>query len=160
AMHLCADAKLTRSCTMASMIYRRGSDFFHATGGGPPFPAFVFGAPNGDFTSFPQLSFNVLAGAGPHVPPWFVSAHVWTYAAGTYVQDFERLLQGGQSYDPRHAAVPGLILMGALDPNPAPGDTADLAAAYGSLGGGRATIQVIEGGSHIVRLDAPPRGNR
>lgn len=161
AAQLCADAALARSCTMTSMIYHRGSDFFNAGVGGPQFQALIFGAPEGYFTSFPELYFNVLAGASPEMASWFLGTQLGRYAAGLYAQDFERLFANGASYDPRRAAVPGLLVMGEFDPNPAPGDTAELAAAYGSLGhAGPARVAVIAGGTHIVRLDAPPRGAR
>lgn len=158
AMHLCADPTLARSCTMASMIYKQGSEFFTATVGGPEFQGFVFGAPSGYFTTFPELYFNVLAGASPELAAWFLSTQGGRYSAGTYVQDFERLLGDGTSYDPRHAAVPGLVLMGENDPNPAAADADQLAADYGSLGGGTATVEVVPGGTHIFRLDAAPQG--
>lgn len=159
AAHLCADATLFRSCTLAWMIYRDGSDFFDAIVGGPGFQQFIASSPGGYFTTFSELYFNVLAGASPELAAWFLATQNGTYAAGPYAQDFERLFAGGGSYDPTRAAVPGLVIMGELDPNPAAGDTAALAAAYGAAtGAGPATIAVIPGGTHIARLDAAPRG--
>lgn len=161
AAHLCADAALFRSCTLASMIYRDGSDFFDAIVGGPGFQQFIASSPGGYFTTFSELYFNVLAGATPELAAWFLATQNGVYAAGPYVQDFERLFAGGGSYDPTRAAVPGLVIMGELDPNPAPGDTAALAAAYGATtGAGPAEVAIIPGGTHIARLDAPPGGSQ
>jgi len=97
---------------------------------------------------------------------WFIPSQIGRYAAGTYLDDFDRLFDGGARYDPTHARVPGLLIRGELDPNNAVDDVLDLAAAYGSNAQGHghhsspADVVVIPGGSHIVRVDAAPRGNQ
>lgn len=159
AMHLCANKTVVRSCVAASMIYKTGSEFFNAAFNSPFFREFILGSPDGYFYTFPEAYFNVLAGASPDVRDWYLSTQIGRYANGLYKQDYERLYNGGNSYNPTFAAVPGLIIRGELDPNNSIEDVQALANAYGSaVGAAPAEIKVIAGGSHIVRLDAPPRG--
>ncbi|MFO0618634.1 MAG: hypothetical protein U0414_38940 [Polyangiaceae bacterium] len=162
AMQLAADNSRVRSCVAASMIYKTGSDFFNAVFNSPEFKGFLFGSPDGYFQTFPGAYFNVVAGASPEVANWFINTQVGRYAAGTYKEDYERLFEGGDSYDPTHARVPGLLIRGELDPNNSIDDVVALANAYGSAvhhhGPGPAEVAVIERGSHIVRIDAAPRG--
>ncbi len=49
------------------------------------------------------------------------------------------------------AEVPGLVIIGALDPFPAPGDSAALAADWG----GGATLVSIANSFHVPRIEAP-----
>jgi hypothetical protein len=56
--------------------------------------------------------------------------------------------------DPSGGAVPALFLQGGSDLVALPGDSAALAADYGSVGGGHADAVTIAGGSHFVRYDA------
>ena len=49
------------------------------------------------------------------------------------------------------ALVPGLVIIGGLDPFPAPGDSAELAAEWG----GGAGLVVIPGAHHVPRIEAP-----
>lgn len=168
AMQMAADSTRVRSCVAASMIWKTGSDFFNAAFNSPEFKAAVFGSPDGYFQTFPELYFNVLAGATPALASWFTSSQVGRYASGTYQQDFDRLFAGGSWYDPTKAEVPGLLIRGEFDPNNPFSDVVALANAYGSApahGFGHHTtgpmdIAVIEGGSHIVRVDAAPRGTQ
>ena len=53
--------------------------------------------------------------------------------------------------DAPSAVVPGLVITGELDPFPAPGDSAELAADWG----GGADLVVIEGAHHVPRIEAP-----
>ncbi len=53
--------------------------------------------------------------------------------------------------DAAAAEVPGLVIIGALDPFPAPGDPAELAADWG----GGADLVLIEGSFHVPRIEAP-----
>lgn len=168
AMQMAADSTRVRSCVAASMIWRTGSDFFNAAFNSPEFKGAVFGAPDHYFQTFPELYFNVLAGAAPDMAAWFTSTQVGRYAAGTYKEDFDRLFAGGAFYDPTKAEVPGLLIRGENDPNNPLSDVVALANAYGSNPAhgwghhttGPAEIAVIEGGSHIVRVDAPPIGTQ
>lgn len=156
AMHLCSDRTAFRSCTVASMLYKTGSDFFMAVA--PFFEAFIVSSPDGYFQSFPDSYFNVLVGSPTTVRDWYLSTQIGRYASGLYRQDFDRVLRGGPSYDPRNAAVPGLILRGQFENLSPTSDTDHLATDYGSIGGGHATVTVIPGGNHIMRLDAAPVG--
>jgi pimeloyl-ACP methyl ester carboxylesterase len=157
ASHLCADQTRFRSCVMVSMLYKTGSEFFNQIA--PFFEAFLLSSPDGYFISFPESYFNVLLGASPDVSEWYLSTQLGRYAAGTFKQDFDRMFSGGPSYNPTHAAVPGLIIRGEFDPNNYIEDIQELASDYGSVGGGGpAEIAVIPGGTHIVRLDAAPIG--
>lgn len=167
AMQMAADSSRIRSCVAASMIYKTGSDFFNVVFNSPEFKGFLFGAPDKYFQTFPEAYFNVLAGASPEVSTWFLGTQVGRYAAGTYQEDFDRLFEGGDSYDPTNAKVPGLLIRGELETNNPMSDVVALANDYGSKarshghghhGPDPAEIAVIDGGSHIVRLDAAPRG--
>lgn len=156
ATHLCADRRAFRSCTVSSMLYKTGSDFFYQVA--PFFEAFLLSSPDGYFQSFSDSYFNVLMGSPPEVRDWYLATQIGRYASGLYRQDFDRVLRGGPSYDPRNAAVPGLIIRGEFETNNPLSDTQQLAADYGSLGGGRATFTIVPNGTHILRLDAAPVG--
>jgi len=163
AMQLAADPTRVRSCIAASMIYKTGSDFFNFVFNSPEFQGALFGAPDKYFETSAPIYFNVLLGATPELSAWFLQTQIGRYASGTYQQDFDRLFSGGAYYDPTNAAVPGLLIRGEADPNNAIEDVQALANAYGSHhpgpnGPGPASIAVISGGDHIVRLDAAPRG--
>lgn len=56
--------------------------------------------------------------------------------------------------DPTGGAVPALFIQGGDDLVALPGDSAAMAAAYGTIGGGSATAVTIAGGTHFLRFDA------
>jgi len=161
ALQLCASATLTRSCTASSMIYRTGTDFFNAVFGSPEFRAFLLSSPNGYLTTNADTYFNIVAGATPEIADWVRTTQPGPYAVGQFIEDFNL-----PSYDPTHAAVPGLIIRGEFDQNVPLSDSIELANAYGSATGtppaqvaiSPAELVPIPNGTHIVRLDSPPRG--
>jgi pimeloyl-ACP methyl ester carboxylesterase len=153
ATQLCASADRIRSCTVASAYYRTGTAFFNSVFGNPQFRAMIMNAPNGYLTTTPDMYFNILVASPPDVAAWTRATQPGRYAAGLLLQDLNL-----PSYDPTHAAVPGLIIRGELDQNFPLSDTMELASLYGSaVGAGPARIAIIQGGSDAVRVDMPPR---
>ena len=154
AMVMCGDKTRFRSCVALSMLYKTGSDFFYQIA--PFFEALILSQADGYFVSTPESYFNVVAGSPPAVRDWYTTTQVGSYAAGLYKQDFDRVLRAGNSYDPRHAAVPALIIRGQNETNNPLSDSQQLVTDYGALGGGHAELTVVPNGSHILRLDSVP----
>jgi pimeloyl-ACP methyl ester carboxylesterase len=154
AAQVCAFGQIVRSCTLASMIYRTGTEFFNNTFGSPAFQAFILSQPNGYLITTPEIYFNITAASPPDVTSWIIANQPGPYALGLVVQDFHL-----PSYDPTRAAVPGLIIRGQFDQNVPLSDTIELSNDYGSAAGaGPAAVVEIAGGTHAVRVDIPPRG--
>jgi pimeloyl-ACP methyl ester carboxylesterase len=150
---LCARDDLTRSCTMSTMLYQSGTDFFNETFGSPGFQQFILSLPNGYFDTVADNYDILLAGSDPAVSAWYQSTQPGAYAMGTTVANFSL-----PSYDPTRARVPGLVIRGEDDQNFPLSDTQALAAAYGSAGGvsGGAELVVIPGALQIPRLEPSP----
>jgi len=158
AMQLCADEARVRSCTVSSMVFENGTEFFNAFFLSPFFQALIFGAPNGYLDITPDLYFNVLAAAPPDVASWVLANQPGRYSMGMVA---ESLIEMPSGYEPRNARVPGLIIRGEHDQNAPPSDTDALAAAYGSAAGaGPAEVVVIPGALMIPRIEAPPHNEQ
>ena len=158
AMPLCGEPQRVRSCTVASMLYRTGTEFFNAVFNSPEFRAFILGSPNGYLTTVPDTYFNIVAAASPDMATWVRDTMPGPYAAGMLVED---LNTNFGMLDPTGARVPGLVIRGEHDQNVPPSDTEELAAAYGSLhGAGPARLVAIPGGGHAARIEPQPRGQQ
>ncbi len=154
ASQLCADDARIRSCTLSSMLYKQGTDFFNAFFLSPQFRALIFGTPNGYLDTTPELYFNVLAAAPPEVAAWVTANQPGRYSMGLVA---ESLIENPSGYDPTRARVPALIIRGEFDQNAPASDTEVLAAAYGSAGGAApAQIVTIPGALMLPRIEAAP----
>ena len=154
ASQLCVDDTRIRSCTLSSMLYKTGTDFFNSFFLSAQFQALIFGAPQGYLYIPPDLYFNVLAAAPPEVAAWVRANQPGRYSMGLVA---ESLIEMPSGYDPTLARVPALIIRGEFDQNAPASDTQVLAAAYGSRSGaGPAAVVTIAGALMLPRIEAPP----
>ncbi len=148
AADLCANASLTRSCVMASMIYNNASDVGNATFRSPEFRALLDSLPNGYLPTWPDFYMQFV-----YASPAAVQTFTFATQPGMYSVAPEYAVFELPFFDPTNARVPGLILRGELDPNQPLSDTQELARDYGRRG---AELVVIAGGGHVPRVNAPP----
>jgi pimeloyl-ACP methyl ester carboxylesterase len=152
ATELCADGRAVRSCVLTSMLYVEGTDFFNSVFLDPGFVWFLTNQPDGYLDVGPELYFNILARMSPEVAAATLDTQPGVYAMGPVVVG----LSGLPWFDPTRAAVPGLIIQGTEDSIATQADADLLAAAYGSVGGGEATVARIEGAGMIPRTEPAP----
>lgn len=151
AAELCADAKRVRSCVMSSMTYQQLTPFAEAVFLDPDFIGFLMSQPNGYLDVTPDFYFNIIARANPDVAAAVLGTQPGVYAVGPFLEILDR-----PSFDPTRAAVPGLVIQGTEDNVGTQADSDILAAEYGAVGGGNATVVRIEGGGHIPRIEPAP----
>ncbi len=148
AAELCADAGLTRSCVLASMIYRTGSDLARATFLNPGFRGFLDSIPDGYLPTFPGFYMPFVSASEPAVQDFTFATQPGRYALAPEYAVFELPF-----FDPTRARVPGLVVQGELDPNQPRSDTEQLAREYGRHG---ARLTLIASAGHVPRVEAPP----
>ena len=113
----------------------------------PELEAFVRASPNGywepDF-----LDLTLAFSPNQELRDYVLATQPGVYPTGPILQfwDFPQPI-----IDAPAALVPGLVIIGALDPFPAPGDPAELAADWG----GGASLVLIPGSFHVPRIEAP-----
>jgi pimeloyl-ACP methyl ester carboxylesterase len=151
AAELCADARSVRSCVLASMTYEELTPFAQAAFLDPGFIGFLLSQPNGYLDATPDLFFNIIGRASPEVAAEILATQPGTYAVAPFLE-----FTGVPFFDPTGARVPALILQGTEDNVATQADSDALAAAYGSVGGGSATVVRIAGGGHIPRIEPSP----
>ncbi|HJZ98282.1 MAG TPA: hypothetical protein VKE70_17345, partial [Candidatus Solibacter sp.] len=108
-------------------------------------------APFFPFTPAPVREAAVAAVLGP--PPGTIPTGAF-YQLRAQANPTPPPFMVGPIVDPRPAVAPGFFLQGDADVVAVPGDTAHLAADYGSAGGGHAISVTLTGGSHLSRYDA------
>lgn len=153
AAELCADALRTRSCVMASMLYAQGTPFFEAVFLDPGFLGFLTSQPNGYLDVGPPLYFNIVARSAPDVTAAILATQPGLYATGPLLEPTDLPF-----FDPTHARVPGLVIMGTEDDIATQEDGDALVLDYGSApgAGGAASIVRIAGAGHIPRVEPAP----
>jgi len=152
ASELCDDAWRTRTCVMASTLYRTGTSLFYSVFLDPAFLAFIDGQPNGYFQDTSSLYFNITVGLPDAVKAAILATQPGRYAVGPLLAP----AHGLPWFDPTRARVPGLVIQGTEDDVATQADAEDLRASYGSAGGGKAELVRITGAGQIPRIDAPP----
>jgi alpha-beta hydrolase superfamily lysophospholipase len=153
AAELCADSARVRSCTLSSMSYVEITPFAQAVFLDPGFIAFLSSQPNGYLDAAPPFYFNIVAGTTPDVSAAILATQPGIYAVAPLLSPTTL-----PWFDPTHARVPALIVMGTLD-NIAEQIDADLLAdAWGSARRRRppATIVRLEGAGHLPRIEPEP----
>ncbi len=151
ATELCADSRAVRSCILSSMLYTEGTPFFYAVFQDPALLGFFASQPNGYVDVTPDLFFNILARTNPEVTAAILATQPGIYAVQPFLE-FADI----PYFDPTRAKVPGLIIQGTEDNVATQADADLLAAAYGSVGGGTATVVRIEGAGHIPNIEPAP----
>lgn len=146
AAQLAGETERVRSVTMSVVVYETYSDgilaFFT-----PEFEAFLRSFEDGYFEpNF--LDLTLAFSPVQELRDYVFATQPGTYPTGPALQfwDFPPPI-----IDAPAAQVPGLVIIGELDPFPAPGDSAQLAADWG--GGG--TLVLIPGAHHVPRIEAP-----
>jgi pimeloyl-ACP methyl ester carboxylesterase len=152
AAELCDDAHRVRSCVLSSMFYVDGTDFYDAVFLDPGFVFFLTHQPNGYLDAGPEMYFNITSRMPPAVAAETLATQPGRFALGHVVDGLGTL----PWFDPTRAAVPALIVQGTEDNVATQNDVDLLAADYGSVGGGHATIVRIEGAGMIPRTEAAP----
>lgn len=154
AAQTCADARRTRSCTLASLFYATGTEFFDATFLSPGFRELVLNAPQGYLPLGPEAYFNVLSASSPEISDWVHATQPGTYSMGLIAEHFA----ARPAFDVTQANVPGLVIRGELDPNALLADSLHLADDYGSAtGAGPARVVEISGAKLLPRLEPSPK---
>jgi pimeloyl-ACP methyl ester carboxylesterase len=153
AAELCADAGRVRSCVLSSMLYREGTPFFEAVFLDPGFLGFLASQPNGYIDATAGLYFNIVLGTTPEVGAAVLATQPGVYAVGPLLEPTDL-----PWFDPTHARVPALILIGTNDDIQTQPDADLLAAAWGSAHRRppSATVVRLEGGGHIPRVEPAP----
>jgi len=152
ASELCDDAFRTRTCVMASMLYRTGTPMFYSVFLDPAFIAFIDGQPKGYMTTTADLYFNIVPRSPAPVAAEILAKQPGLFSVGTMLAP----AHGLPWFDPTRARVPGLVIQGTLDNTATQSDGDDLRDAYGSQGGGHAQLVRIEGAGLIPRIENPP----
>ncbi len=145
ASELADEPERVRSVVMSTVVYKTRDPgilpFFT-----PQLEAFLRGRPNGywepDFLDL-TLGFSPDQDLRDHV----LATQKGSYPTGPALAFWDLSLP---IVNAPAAVVPGLVIIGELDPFPAPGDSAALAADWG----GGAGLTVIAGSSHVPRIEA------
>ena len=149
ASQLAADPERVRSVVLSTMFYKNLKpeilDFLS-----PQLEAFLRSHADGYWEPF-FLPLTLQASTDQDLIDYVFATQAGTYPTGPTLEYFDF---GLPIFDPTVARVPALIVEAELDPFPAPGDMAELAADWGGdepLG----QLLTIPGAFHVPRIEAP-----
>lgn len=155
-----------RSIVGSAVFYRRFGPFTGPTLFDPGFRAVVQGVPGGYLPQDPSFIAAFLPFTEPALLEEVVAACVGpmpaTALTGPFIELFDiDFAPEGPEFVLEHAIVdaaparaPALFIQGSPDPIGSEVGTAELAAVYGSTGGGDAEVVTLVGASHLMRFDA------
>ncbi len=142
---LADEPQRVRSVTMSTLIYKTFDPgiipFFT-----PELEALLRNSPNG-YWEPNFLDLTLAFSPNEELREYVFATQLGVYPTGPGLAFWDLMLP---IIDAPAAVVPGLVVTGQFDPFPAPGDSAELVAAWG----GGASLVVIPGGVHVPRIEA------
>jgi len=146
AIMLAADTHLVRSVTLTTILYEGTSDTVQQMMLSRAHRDELEAWSDGYLVTDAAYYAAVTAESPPVVAEWIAATQPGRYPTGLFLALFE----GIPYFDPGAARAPGLVLVGARDVVPAPGEAAALARDYGPDG---AAFVELEAAGHVPRFE-------